>query len=81
MPSTFSSIWSKAAMELLVLRLPTALCSCSWASAAWARALSMSFLVLASAILPSRAVRLRFKVSTWPAWELIWLFSAVAVSW
>ena len=55
---------SKAAMELLVPRLPTALCSCSWAWAAWARALSMSFLVLASAILLSREIKLFLSWST-----------------
>ena len=55
---------SKAAMELLVPRLPTALCSCSWAWAAWARALSMSFLVLASAILLSSDTKLFLSWST-----------------
>ena len=65
MASTLSSMRSNAAMAELLPRLPTALCSCCCALAAWARALSMSFLVLASAILPSSATRLFFRVSTW----------------
>ena len=51
------------------------------AVAAWARALSMSFLVRASAILPSRPIRLFFSDSTWPDWLCSWLLRASAVSW
>jgi hypothetical protein len=41
----------------------------------------MSFLVLASAILPSRLNKLFLSVSTWPAWLVSWVERAVAVSW
>ena len=78
--STFSSMRSKAAMAESVLMPLTAPSSCFWAWAAWARALRVSFLVLAWAIWPSNFSKLRFRTSTWPAWDSNCLLKAWAVS-
>ena len=78
--STFSSMRSKAAMALPVFMRLVVFCSCSLALAALARALSMSFLVLASDSLLSRPIKLRLSCSTVPLWLSSCPLRAAAVS-
>jgi len=61
--------------------LLTALCSCSWAWAAWEAGLEHVLWFWPGAIFPSRASRALFEgVSTWPDWLLSWLVGGPEVA-